>query len=337
MLHDPTCIGHPGAGKEKLTKTGASSVHTVAENVMTFVSSGLVTLTSGAAHCQIAPAAGGAVAAFWWESGGRRIDWLRPASPGAVARGDAGGMGSFPMVPYGSRIRDARFLFCGREVVETPADGTKRHALHGHGWRRDWTVVERSEDRLVLEYDHAGAAWPWPYRARQSFALSPEALDITLELENRSDALMPAGLGFHPFFPRTPAATVTARANGVWLTDAEIMPTEHAAVLPPGWDLSRGRRVAELDLDNVFTGWSGDAVVTWPEHGARLRLSAAQPLLSFLVLYTPRDGDFFCVEPASHVTDAVNLAREGVADTGLRVLAPHASRSARMSLRPELL
>ena len=106
--------------------------------------------------------------------------------------------------------------------------------------------------------------------------------------------------------------------------------------MPAGWELGGGRRVAELALDNVFTGWAGEAVVTWPERAARLRLSAVQPLLSFLVLYTPREHDFFCVEPASHVTDAINLAREGVAETGLRVLAPDARRAAHMSLRPEL-
>lgn len=302
---------------------------------MTVVASGVVTLTSGPARCEIAPGAGGAVAGFWWESGGRRIDWLRPASPTAVARADAGAMGSFPMVPYGSRIRDARFLFCGREVVETPADAEMRHALHGHGWRRDWSVVERGEDRLVLEYEHCGAAWPWAYRVRQGFVLSPQGLEITLDLENRSDGLMPAGLGFHPFFPRTPEATITAETSGVWLTDAEVMPTEQTAV-PPAWDLAAGRRVADLALDNVFTGWTGEAVVTWPERAARLRLSATQPLLSFLVVYTPPGRDFFCVEPASHVTDAINLAREGVAGTGLRVLAPNVRRAARMTLRPEL-
>jgi aldose 1-epimerase len=303
---------------------------------MGVVGNDVVTLSSGDAHCEIAPGAGGAIAGFWWERDGRRVDWLRPASPAAVARGKAGDMGCFPLVPYGSRIRDARFVFCGREVLETPAEGEGRHALHGHGWRRDWRVVERGDDRLVLEYDHEPDAWPWLYRVRQSFALSPEGLEIILELKNRSEALMPAGLGFHPYFPRTPEASVTATTTGVWLTDAEIMPTERTAV-PPGWDLSAGRRVGDVVLDNVFTGWSGDAVVTWPERAARLTLSATQPLLSFLVVYTPRERDFFCVEPASHCTDALNLAREGVAETGLRVLAPGVHRAARLTLRPEFL
>jgi aldose 1-epimerase len=303
---------------------------------MGVVGNDVVTLSSGDAHCEIAPGVGGAIAGFWWERDGRRVDWLRPASPAAVARGKAGDMGCFPLVPYGNRIRDARFLFCGREVLETPAEGEGRHALHGHGWRRDWRVMERGDDRLVLEYDHEPDAWPWLYRVRQSFALSPEGLEITLELENRSETLMPAGLGFHPYFPRTPEASVTATTTGVWLTDAEIMPTERTAV-PPGWDLSAGRRVGDVVLDNVFTGWSGDAVVTWPERAARLTLSATQPLLSFIVVYTPRERDFFCVEPASHCTDAFNLAREGVAETGLRVLAPRVHRAARLTLRPEFL
>lgn len=299
------------------------------------VDNGVITLTSETATCEVAPRAGGAVAGFWWKRGGQRIDWLRPASPTAVARRDAEQMACFPMIPYGNRIRDGRFIFCGREVVESSAVTHTRHAIHGHGWRQDWQVVERGEDQLMLEYEHAPDAWPWPYRARQSFALTPEALTLTLEIENLADELMPAGLGFHPYFPRTPQATVAAAAAGVWLTDAEILPVEKTAV-PPGWDLAKGRRVAELALDNVFTGWSGPATVTWPERQARLAIEATQPLLSFLTVYTPAQRDFFCVEPASHCTDAINLAREGVPETGLRVLAPGARRSARVTLRPEL-
>lgn len=336
MIPHARPFGDAAARKGKINQTRRTLGDRVGEAFMTVLRSDVITLTSGSARCQIAPGTGGAIAGFWWEQGGRRIDWLRPASPAAVARGRAEDLACFPMVPYGSRIRGARFLFCGREIVETPADVEHRHALHGHGWRQGWMVVERGEDRLVLEYEHAADTWPWSYRARQSFSLSAEALDVTLELENLSEGLMPAGLGLHPYFPRTPDARITARTRGVWLTDAEIMPTERTTV-PPAWELGAGRRVSELALDNVFTGWDGEAVVTWPERAARLRLAATQPLLSFLVVYTPPGHDFFCVEPSSHMTDAVNLAREGVAETGLRVLAPQARRVARISLQPELL
>ncbi len=303
---------------------------------MTILEKGVVTLTSGHARCAIAPHAGGAVAGFWWEVGGRRLDWLRPASPVAIARHDAANMGCFPMVPYGGRIREGRFHFCGREVIESVAGPDQRHAIHGHGWRGDWTVAERDDARLVLEFTYDAAGWHWPYRARQIFELGPDMLELTLEVENLSEGLMPTGLGFHPFFPRTPRATLAAKTQGVWLTDAEIMPIEETQV-PPAWDLAEGRPVHDLRLDNVFTGWEGPAVLSWPERAARLTVSATQPLFSFLVVYVPRDGDFLCVEPSSHCTDAVNLAREGVPNTGLRVLAPSARRSGTMRLRPEFL
>lgn len=302
---------------------------------MTIFDSPVVILANGAARCEIAPHAGGAIAGFWWEQEGERVDWLRPAGPGAVPRGDAQQMGCFPMIPYGNRIRGGRFLFCGREVVEEPAAPGASHAADGHGWRRRWAVVERDDHHLTLVYEHAPDAWPWPYRARQRFVLTPEALSVTLEIENLSDGLMPAGLGFHPFFPRTPDAVLEADASGVWLTDEEALPTERTAV-PAQWNLSAGKRVADLALDHVFTGWRGEARIVWPERGASLTLNAAPPLMSFLAVETPQDRDFFCIEPVSHCADAINLAREGMADTGLRVLAPNVSRATTMVLRPVL-
>ena len=45
---------------------------------------------------------------------------------------------------------------------------------------------------------------------------------------NESDAPMPAGLGWHPYFLRTPHTTLTASVERIWLTDAEMLPTELA-------------------------------------------------------------------------------------------------------------
>ena len=42
---------------------------------------------------------------------------------------------------------------------------------------------------------------------------------------------MPAGLGWHPYFPRTPRTTLTADVHAMWQTDDEVMPT---AVAAPG-------------------------------------------------------------------------------------------------------
>lgn len=179
---------------------------------MSLVTRNLVALGDSLARCVILPEAGGAIAGFWWEIHGKRVDWLRPASAGAIAAGAADGMACFPLVPWGNRIRDGRFLFCGREVR---LDAPGAHALHGHGWRKAWRVAERSVSQLVLEYRHEPDGWPWEYEARQTIALDGGALVLTLEITNLSDGLMPGGLGFHPNFPMTPSLTLAAATRGV--------------------------------------------------------------------------------------------------------------------------
>jgi aldose 1-epimerase len=186
----------------------------------------------------------------------------------------------------------------------------------------------------VLEHRHTPDAWPWAFRAVQRFALTAGGLDLELSLTNESDALMPAGLGWHPYFPRTPQATLTARVTDLWLTDAESLPVDR---VPPPRDRDPGQGLAvdRVPLDNAFAGWDGRALIAWPEHGARLRL-AAPPPLQILIVYTPPDRPFFCAEPVSHLTDAFNLAGGGLPDTGMLVLEPGETLRAALTLTPEI-
>src|SRR5206468_10500493 len=95
------------------------------------------------------------------------------------------------------------------------------------------------EREATLEFEHAAGAWPWAFRAMQHFALSPTGLSVALTLRNQSDTPMPAGLGWHPYFPRTPRTTIVADVQAMWLTDDEVMPTTLAPPRPEA-DLSRG-------------------------------------------------------------------------------------------------
>ena len=279
----------------------------------------LVTLRADGAGLRVAPAAGGAVARYWLERGGRVWEWLR-ASPEALRDDNPYLASAFPLVPYSNRIREGRFSFRGRSVAQPLNWPPERHAIHGHGWQAPWKLIEASATEAVLEYRHEADDWPWRYRATQRFVLEPTRLRVELALTNESAAAMPAGLGWHPYFPRTSRTTLAAVAGAVWLTDAEMMPTRLVSP-PPDTDLGRGPIVDALVLDNCFVGWSGRASIEWPESSARLVMTA-EPPLDCLVVYTPAGRPFFCAEPVSHVTDAFNLAAAGRMDTGMRVLEP---------------
>ena len=294
----------------------------------------VITLSADRARVGIAPGIGGSITHYHWVDGSRRHDWLRPATPADLASRSAGRLASFPLIPFSNRIRDGRFTFGGRAVELPLNQWPQPHAEHGHGWQAAWNVVERADDRLALEYDHPAGAWPFPYRARQDFLLTGDELRLTLAIENRGSETMPAGLGFHPYFPRTPGCRLSAQVDAMWATDAEVMPTALTGADPRlgGED---GLPIAEVALDNAFTGWQRQATIFWPETGARLLLDAGPPL-GFLVVYSPAGEDFFCVEPVSHCTDAFNLAAQGRADTGMLTLDAGASVSAIVRLRPSL-
>ena len=107
--------------------------------------------------------------------------------------------------------------------------------------------------------------------------------------------------------------------SGRWELDASKLPTQ--LVPQPGVDAD----IAHLDYDHGFEGWSGPARIRDERFALTLRSS-----LSRLVLYTPQAKDYFCVEPVSHVANAINQPAPSA--LGLVTLQPGQSHSAWMML-----
>ena len=82
--------------------------------------------------------------------------------------------------------------------------------------------------------------------------------------------------------------------------------------------------------DHGFDGWRGAARIR--DEAMSLQLSSS---LDRVVVYTPPQYDYFCVEPVSHVTNAIHMA-DPLAH-GLRSVAPGASTEAWMQLDVRVL
>lgn len=275
----------------------------------------------------LCPRWGGAIAAF--RKGERAL--LRAAGEGFLQEGDPRLSACFPLVPFSNRIADGRFRFRGRMCQLARNFPPEPHAIHGHGWQNPWEVADTGPSRAELTFRHAVPGTPLDYRALQTFALSDDGLEIALEVGNASGGQMPAGIGLHPYFTRTDGVTLRASLDHVWLPDERKIPKERVP-LPAPWNFARGLRLARLDLDHCFGGWDGRAELHWPETDLTLVVEATPPL-RHLVIYVPPGQDFFCMEPVSHVNDGFNLLERGVADTGVRVLAPGESLGATVRLR----
>jgi len=262
------------------------------------------------------PELGGAISSLRHD--GR--DVLRPTPAGARDPLEAA---CFPLVPYANRIAHGRFAFDGQDYhLPLNADG-QPHPLHGVGWQRAWEVGAVDLESATLHHRQAADVdWPWSYAAEQHFRLSERGLQVTLSVTNRDPRPMPAGLGFHPYFPASPDTRLTFDAESVWLADAEMLPTDPAEVAHLA-DWSAGDAVQRTCLiDNAYAGWSGQARIDAP-FGTLHLTGESTPYLHVFML---PGADFFCAEPVSDMPDAPNRT------PGMTALAPGETRQIGMAL-----
>jgi aldose 1-epimerase len=271
-------------------------------------------LHAGALRLALRPDVGGAIAGLWH----RDQPVLRSTAP--LALGGPRQAGCFPLVPYSNRLAFRRFRWKGVDHTTEPNFDGSPHSLHGVGWQRPWTIVSSSAVDVVLRLEHAGDAdWPFAFEASQYFTLAPDAMRVQMVFTNRAALPQPVGLGWHPYFPKRERSRLHIELAERWVADVNQLPIRKVA--QPGIDSD----VAHLDFDNCFEGWRGPARIRDERFSLQLASS-----LRYLVVYTPQDRDYFCVEPVSHVSNAIHMADP--AAHGLRTLAPGESMDAAMTL-----
>lgn len=275
-------------------------------------------LRSGALRLALRPDVGGAIAGLWHHG----VPVLRSQEPAELSHWRQAA--AYPLVPYSNRIDHGRFTWQGRAYQLAPNFEGSPHTLHGVGHLSAWQV-EASQGpsapaEVALTLDHrADDGWPFDFQARQLFQLGPTSLHAELSVTNTCAHAAPFGLGWHPYFPKRARSRLHVECSGRWELDAQKLPTQ--LVPQPGVDAD----IAHLDYDHGFEGWSGPARIRDELFALTLRSS-----LSRLVIYTPQDKDYFCVEPVSHVTNAINQPAPSA--LGLVTLQPGQSQTAWMTL-----
>ena len=271
-------------------------------------------LHAGALRLALRPDLGGCIAGLWH----RDTPILRSTEP--VALGAARASGSYPLVPYSNRLGYRRFRWKGHDYTTQPNFDDSPHSLHGIGWLRPWEIESSSAVEVVLRVGHDGDAdWPFAFEARQYFNLSPSTLSVQMVFTNRAALPQPVGLGWHPYFPKRQRSRLHIDLSDRWESDVTQLPIRKVA--QPGIDSD----VVHLGFDNCFEGWRGPARIR--DEKVSLQLTSSLP---YLVVFTPQDRDYFCVEPVSHVSNAVHMAEPST--HGLRSLALGESMDAAMKL-----
>lgn len=246
-----------------------------------------------------APTRGGSILSFEWRD---QPLMRRAAGPGILD------VACFPIVPYSNRIAGGRFSWNGRTVTLAPnfpaVDSI--NPLHGPGWLSAWSLAEATGNALRLFHDYSGPDWPWAYRAELSYSLGECGLTARLAVTNCAEEPMPAGLGFHPYFPRTASTRYLGLHRGEWCRDSSGLPTklDRRSRAIDWWD---GAAVNARAIDTVYSDREGPLQIQWPDRNLAARIDCSNNL-SLTSVFAPEGMNWFCVEPVSHMTDALNRA-----------------------------
>jgi len=282
---------------------------------MTLADPLVLTLQAGELRLALRPDLGGCIAGLWLGD----LPVMR--SVPADALGSGRDSASYPLVPYSNRLGYRRFHWLGKDHAVRPNFPDMPHALHGLGWQRAWQVVASDTTQAELRLQHTpDEDWPFAFEALQRFVLTPNELRVEMRVRNDAPHPAPIGLGWHPYFPRRERSRLHAELKERWEADPTKLPTRRVA--QPGIDAD----IAHLDFDHCFEGWVGAARIR--DEKLALKLSSS---LDRLVVYTPPHEAHFCVEPVSHVNNAINMAEP--LQHGLRSVGPGESIDAWMTLQ----
>ncbi len=163
------------------------------------------------------------------------------------------------LAPWPNRVRDGRWTLDGVTQQLDITEPENGNALHGLLPFTPYRLTERSTSSITLGARiHPQHGYPFSLRNRVRYALTTTGISVTHTLVNLGPAPAPVAVGAHPFLTigDVPAdeLVLTVAADRHIDVDERLNPTGTTPVAGTAWDLRGGRPVAELTLDDCWTG-----------------------------------------------------------------------------------
>jgi aldose 1-epimerase len=167
-------------------------------------------------------------------------------------------------MPWPNRIQDGSYEFSGSSYQLALSEAEHRNAIHGLVRWVPWSVAERSDDRVALEFVlHPQPGYPFQLALRVEYALSEDGLRVTTTATNIGRDACPFGRGAHPYLTvgTKTVDTVVLRAPGrtMLLTDERDIPQSSESVEGTEYDFRQPRTIGVTKLDNAYTDLERDA------------------------------------------------------------------------------
>ncbi len=247
------------------------------------------------------------------------------------------------LVPWPNRVRDGRWVHHGRTLDLDITDHSHHSALHGLLRDTPYARVEHSASSITLRAPISHQrGYPFDLDTAVTYRLVADGLVTTHTVRNIGSDCAPVAIGAHPFLSigDVPTETLTLTVNGRHHIDVDdrLIPSGVTAVDGTPWDLRSGRVIADLELDEAWSGLTrtadGGSIHTLRAPDGRTVSLWADHTFSYIHVFItrifPRNDSVVtavALEPMTAPADALN---SGV---GLHWLAPGDTLSASWAIR----
>ena len=247
--------------------------------------------------------------------------------------GGRGGYGLPVMFPYANRIVDATFQF--KDCKYTVIKNGQPKVLHGIVQEEAFTVEETYADdekayvNSSIEFTPGGVLYtifPFYLKLSMTYSISKDGLRLDWKVENKDDKEAPFGFGVHTFFNKIDPEhdTIIHVPNRMMMETVECYPTRKILdTQGTTWDLSEGRRLSEMNFDNLFGNMSSSrpSYIDYTKSGIRTTLTASDDMKYMVIFTPPFNKKGFCLENQTNCTDGFNILSAGKKDmSGVIVL-----------------
>lgn len=198
------------------------------------------------------------------------------------------------------------FPICGNLPDNTYSDQGKSYTLKQHGFARElpWQYLDQSTHdgaslSLQLESnDQTRLVYPFDFHVNFTYRIKGNSLEIFQRYTNLSkEAKMPFSTGLHPYFSAPDKTQLRFEIPSMQYKDQKDQRV---------YDFN-GRFDPTLDeIDVIFSKLTGLAA-TVTDESRRLRLTVSyNSSYAYVVFWTVKGKDFYCVEPWTAPRNALN-------------------------------
>ncbi|RRI03856.1 aldose 1-epimerase family protein [Mesorhizobium tamadayense] len=241
--------------------------------------------------------------------------------------------------PAWRRHSPVLFPIVGRLKGDQLRHRGQNYPMTQHGFARDrrfaWAEQGPSSCTLVLtDDDETFVHYPFAFRLAISYSLGPAQLDVTFEITNTGDEVLPASIGAHPAFnwpllPELPkeAYRLTFADNETApirrLKDGLMLPTPQPTPVE-GKTLALSERL--FDDDAVILDRPASSSVRYAaERGPAIEMSW-QGFNELGIWSKPGGAPFLCIEPWHGIASPVDFDGEFADKPGAMLIEPGAKR-----------